>query len=444
MCKGLSELEKAMCAYAARFEVGAVPPGQLAGALQAAGRIEKVAATLGSLIAARLAGLGPGELAGRQAERALARSSGTSLADAHRAIAAGQAMAAQPEVAAAARGGQLSRQQAALVSDAVAANPGAGAALVQKAAQLGLGELAEECARAKAARVSLEEQRRAAHAARGVRAYCDPGGAWHMHTVGLPEHGAQVEAVLSQLATGIFAQARREGRRERPQAYLYDAFMALVALATGEAAPGPGSDAGEASQGGGPQAEAPNGAGARPGPAGPAHGRLPLRLRPSFMVRADLGALLRGYPVEGEVCEIAGFGPVSTQAALDLVETQDPFLKAIVTNGHQVVGVAHLGRRPDAYQRSALDWLYPTCAAEGCSTRAERLQSDHRADWAQAHFTAFDLLDRLCRLHHSLKTRYGWALVEGRGKRAFVAPEDPRHPGQARRPSTSGAGPPGP
>jgi hypothetical protein len=98
-----------------------------------------------------------------------------------------------------------------------------------------------------------------------------------------------------------------------------------------------------------------------------------------------------------------------------------------VTNGEKVVGVAHLGRRPNAHQRSALEWLYPTCGAEGCNSRSF-LELDHRDDWAKTHLTVFDLLDRLCDHHHDLKTRHNWALVEGRGKRAFVPPDDPRHP----------------
>jgi hypothetical protein len=43
----------------------------------------------------------------------------------------------------------------------------------------------------------------------------------------------------------------------------------------------------------------------------------------------------------------------------------------------------------------------------------------------------FDLLDLLCEYHHGLKTTAGWGLVEGRGKRAFVPPDDPRHPQHA-------------
>ena len=52
---------------------------------------------------------------------------------------------------------------------------------------------------------------------------------------------------------------------------------------------------------------------------------------------------------------------------------------------------------------------------------------------ARANTTVLDLLDRLCSHHHDLKTIDNWALVDGRGKRAFVPPDDPRHPGQPAR-----------
>ncbi len=87
-----------------------------------------------------------------------------------------------------------------------------------------------------------------------------------------------------------------------------------------------------------------------------------------------------------------------------MIATGDPVLKAIVTNGKKVVGVVHMRRRPNAYQKSALDWLFPTCAAKGCATRACFLETDHREDWAHTHITVLELLDRLCRYHHRLKT----------------------------------------
>jgi hypothetical protein len=82
---------------------------------------------------------------------------------------------------------------------------------------------------------------------------------------------------------------------------------------------------------------------------------------------------------------------------------------------------------------TSLEWLYPTCAVEGCSSLAF-LEKDHPEDWASAHCTVLELLDRFRSHHHDLKTKEKWSLVEGRGKRAFVPPDDPRHPRNAHGP----------
>jgi hypothetical protein len=213
-------------------------------------------------------------------------------------------------------------------------------------------------------------------------------------------------AALSPLRDRLFEAARREGRREPLEAYAADALVEAVC----------GADDDEADE-----------------PAAKSQGRA------KVIARVDLPALLRGYPVGDETCEIAGFGPVAVSAIRDLIDTLDPFLAAVVTDGDAVVGVAHLGRRPNAAQQTALEWIYPTCAVEGCTTTAF-LENDHRVDWAESHLTVFDLLDRLCSFHHDRKTLDGWALVEGRGKRAFVPPDDPRHP--RHRPETQAHDPP--
>ena len=127
---------------------------------------------------------------------------------------------------------------------------------------------------------------------------------------------------------------------------------------------------------------------------------------------------------------------MAASAIRDLIDTGDPFLAAIITRGEQVVGVAHLGRRASAALQTALEWLYPTCAVEGCASAAF-LENDHRVDWAASHTTVLDLLDRLCPHHHDLKTIDNWALVDGRGKRAFVPVEDSRHPRHRRAGSPS-------
>ena len=148
--------------------------------------------------------------------------------------------------------------------------------------------------------------------------------------------------------------------------------------------------------------------------------------------RVDLGPLMGLAPTEGEVCDIGGV-PVAPSVIEDLLASGSAFLSAVITNGEQLMGVAHLSRRPNAKQRTALKFLYPTCAVESC-TQSARLERDHRQDWAKTRFTVLDLLDLLCAHHHGLKTTKGWGLVEGRGKRAFVPPDDPSHPQHAHDP----------
>jgi hypothetical protein len=148
------------------------------------------------------------------------------------------------------------------------------------------------------------------------------------------------------------------------------------------------------------------------------------------IIRVDLDALLRGYPIDGEVCEIPGFGPLPVQAVRDMIRTSNPILAAIVTKGTDVISVAHLGRAPTAFQHTALEWLDPRCKVEGCD-RTVGLERDHRIPWDDTRFTLLELLDWLCTHHHRLKTHHDWALVDGHGTRPFVPPHDPRHPTRA-------------
>ena len=157
-----------------------------------------------------------------------------------------------------------------------------------------------------------------------------------------------------------------------------------------------------------------------------------------IIVRIDWDALVRGWPGGGEVCEIAGVGPVPVSVVRAMVDSGNPFLAAVVTKGADVVNVAHLGRSPTARQLTALQWRDPVCVVSGCNGVAG-LEVDHRRDWARTRVTLLGWLDRLCGHHHDLKTTDGWALVEGSGKRPMVAPDDPRHPRRRPPPADAGA-----
>jgi hypothetical protein len=398
MCERLAELRDAMGRYASAFDAALLSCEDAGLAVVEAAAIERMAATVKALVAARAADGGAWKAAGeRSAAHHLARSTGTSVGQATETLATARRLGSLSAVDAAARSGVLSPQQVAAVADAAVIDAGAEDRLLAKAATSSLAELREECARVKAAALPDAEARRAKnHAERFLRTWNDSEGRWHLHLQDNPEVGAAILAALLPLRDRLFKKARSEGRTEPSEAYAADALAQAVCAPDSR----------------------------------------PARLGAKTIVRIDLPALLRGRAIEGETCEIAGFGPVAVSAVRELLDTADPFLAAVVTDGEAVVGVAHLGRRASAKQQTALEWLYPSCAVEGCST-STWLETDHRVDWATTHFTVFDLLDRLCSHHHDLKSLDGWRLVVGRGKRAFVPPDDPRHPRHGDAPASA-------
>lgn len=397
MCERLSELRDSLERFATEFDASLLSGADAVLVVHTAAAVERMAATVKGLAAVRAAETGEWRGAGdRSAAHHLARLTGTAVSHAAEVIETARRLHDLPDVVAAARSGALSPQQASAIADAACAAPGVAAQLVAKAQASSLAELRAECVRAKvAARPDPEAQRSAIHAARYLRTYCDAEGAWNLRMRDNPEVGAEVMAALGPIRDRLFRAARATAQHEPSEAYAADA---LVELARGD--------------------------GAEPGAR---------RAAAKVIVRVDLPTLLRGRAATGEVCELAGFGPVAVSAVRDLMDTGDPFLAAVVTNGARVVGVAHLGRRANARQQTALEWLYPTCAVEGCAAAAH-LETDHRLDWAKSHTTIVDLLDRLCTHHHDLKSQEGWALVAGEGKRRFVPPDDPEHPRRTKDP----------
>ena len=406
MCEGLWELREALQAYASSFDARLLTGADAALAMKEAAAIEAVAANLKALAAARVDDTGAWQGQGdRSAAHHLARTTGTSVTAATEALSTARRLEALPELAGAARRGELSVRQCSIAADAATADATAEHQLVSAAKKGSVAELGRLAARVKAqAEPDPEARHRAVHASRHLRTYTDAEGAWNMSVRHTPDTGAKIMGALAPLIDRAFRAARAQGRAEPVTAYAADALVeALLAPAADPADPQPAS-------------------GAQPGPRRPRR-----RVEAKVIVGIDLAALLRGRARQGERCEIVGFGPVPVSVVTDMLQTEDPFLAAVATDGDKVMGVAHLGRRPNAKQQTALEWLHPECDAESCGALS-RLQTDHRADWADTHITLLDLLDRYCEHHHYLKTHHGWALVEGRGKRAMVAPGDPRHP----------------
>ena len=138
----------------------------------------------------------------------------------------------------------------------------------------------------RAAHQDLEARRQAVHRARGLRPYTDASGTSHLHAKGTPEEVAMVMAAIAPFAERALVAAREQGRRERPEAYAFDGLVAMAGAGGAQA----------------PRAE--------------------------VLFRVDHEVMLRGYPLDGEVCEVPGFGPVSTQAVADAIGLWGPHLES--------------------------------------------------------------------------------------------------------------------
>jgi hypothetical protein len=418
-------------------------------------RIERLGSAGKTLLARRIAATHDRDRAGaRTAAESLARQAGTSTAAAREALDTSNRLTGLPGVAGALRRGELSPAQAAAIASAAEADRSAQRRLLELAARSSLAELREECARVRAAAdPDPDATNRRIHQQRRCRQYTDAEGGWNLSARGTAQDGAAFTTVLSAITDQVFTAARRHGRHEPAEAYAFDALMAMAQHAAGpdqpaartngspdSAADVPGGSDQQAdhvgSQAGGDQPldadRATRAAHGDPGifrntgsrPVGPVPPRRWSNPRYLALLRVDAAALRRGRVDGGELCEIAGVGPVPVTVARDLLG--EAIVKLVITNGVDVANITHLGRGPTVAQKVALMWANDTCHAEGCHRR--RIEYDHRTPWSQTRHTRLDELDPLCDYHHDLKTRLGWALVPGTGKRPFVPPDDPRHP----------------
>ena len=177
-------------------------------------------------------------------------------------------------------------------------------------------------------------------------------------------------ALIDAQRDKIFHDARTAGVREPSEAYAADALAALADLphrSKGAAGAETGNETGEAVEDW------------------------------SFMkliVRVDLTALDRGAVSPGEVCEIAGQGPIPVADAWRMIDG-DAFVAAVTTNGTEIDKVIHLGRKPTVLQKTALEWFSAgECSIDGCTSPA-RIEIDHVADWADTKITRLpDLASR--------------------------------------------------
>jgi hypothetical protein len=382
----LDNVEAALRAYVSDLDPDAVPLFAAERVFAQLGTIERLASSALVLMARRVEEGGGHRAAGcRSAAEMIAKTAGGPVSVAKRMLESSRQLEALPLVANAVREGVLSGPAIEAVAGAAAIAPEYAEQLVDVAARSTYSELRNECLKARASR-GRDENHKRIRAERYLREWTDAEGAWNFKGRGAVEAAARFRAAIGPVIDEIFKQARADDEREPREAYAFDALMLLATQAPAET-----------------------------------------KATPRFMglLRLDYNALVRGTVEDDEVCEIAGLGPIPVSTARELLG--DAILKLVITKGVDVMNVTHLGRSATVAQQVALWWRDPLCTREGCG-RAYRLQIDHRKDWAKTHHTRVDETDRLCESDHDLKTRRGWALVHGVGRRPMVPPDHPRHP----------------
>jgi hypothetical protein len=262
---GVSELRRAVCGAATRFEPALLDRSRAVAAVSEWSAIVNAAQAACDMAAARVVECGL-----PRAEDDLARHMGTSKKRASERARHGKRLRKQDKTREAATSGQLSGDQAVLISDAVEADPDAEEDLLDAAGKKSHAELKDECARKKAAADPNPDATEARiRAKRCLRRYTDAEGAAHLHATGTKADMAKIDAALSREVDKVFNQKRVEGVREPYDAYLFDA---LITLRDGIASEG----------------------------------------TPSVwhlgVLRVDWEALVRGRVVGEETCEIAGLG----------------------------------------------------------------------------------------------------------------------------------------
>ena len=328
--------------------------------------------------------------------------SGTSAGAAKGRLAAAERAAVDPSLTEALHEGGLSPAELSVVTNAATEAPESTADLLKLLDQgASHQELSDTAARLKAAARSRETEhlRRArVHAHRHLRSHQVETGGVRAEIFCDEVDWARIGPAVDSRAKELWKAAG--GGSEPLEAYRLDAFFELfgdcVGSGGGVGDPGPGNQSRRSSKGSGAQA----------------------------IVVIDAAALRRGTTEGDEICEIEGIGPVSVEAATELLS--EASLRYVIREGFDIKTVTKLSRDVPAVLEAALIVRDRTCAVPGCPKRLG-LEIDHRCvDFGDDGPTELDNLVRLCPEHHYLKTYGGWRLEGKPGHWEWVAPAHPK------------------
>ncbi len=330
-------------------------------------------------------------------------------------------VAQAPETRDALARGEVSPRQAAAVAEVEKLSPEKGRQLLADAKKKSAKELETEAAQIVAAASPETDAEKAERHHRARRLAVGTGldgmgwGSWKLPPAAHARLVAQLEAVKER----IFADHR--GRDEEdPAAYLADALMALGDRA--ERAGRPDRQTSPA------DSDADDGL---PVDGVPGDGESEDWSFAKVIVRVDATALDRGELAEGEVCEIAGQGPIPVADAWQMIDG-DAFVAALSTQRHRY----RQGRaprpqthRPATHRAGMADrrrMLRRRLHLEGApGDRPHRRLGPHRAHRAEPRLAG------PCGRCHDLKTHHGWTwgpLLPNGTRRLLPPDEGQSHP----------------
>jgi hypothetical protein len=370
--------------------------------LEVFARGERLMAAGKALMARRVDETGAYHGSFRTAAHYLAKVSGTSVGAAEQTIRTAHEVEQLPATEAALRAGMLSGAQVKAVAAAASADPAAEGLMLQCADTDGVKGLMAEAARVIAAAASdADKVYERIHRERSFRHWRDHDGAGRIAVRGPLDLTERVALALAPYEAEIFARTKDQepDAREPHEARLFDALVAMADASTGEMPKGTGP-------------------------------------RPTVTVRVDHRAFVAGDTMPGEVCEIAGVGPIPVSVAQRLAE--DAFLKALITTGTDVLAVSHLGRTIPAHLRTAVEDLYPECVHEDCHV-TWGIELDHNLPVDAGGRTELGNLNSLCRFHHRYKHRHDLRLVGKGTRKRFVPAAQWSPPGGHRTPASLAA-----
>ena len=278
-----------------------------------------------------------------------------------------------PVTTAALLSGDLSGTQAVEVARGAIVAPNTETQLINLSKHATVRDLRDATSRVVAASTDEAERHRQVHKSRSLKWWVGEDGACNLKGRMTVANGALVKAALAPFEDSIFKQARKSGAHERPEAYAADALMALC-----EKASNSGSSATKTT-----------------------------RSNAVMHIRVDIDALKRGHTEHGEICEIAGVGPVPVATATEYLG--EAFLKLLVIDGVDIKTVAHMGRAIPAPLRTALEERDRVCQVPTCDVTIG-LEIDHIVPFAEGGPASLENLVRLCKRHHLQKTHDGYRL----------------------------------